>query len=240
MTYRWPKILFLFSLLVGVAAWALWRFDVVPVEAVTLSGTTRITVDSLGVRPGENLLALDMGEIAQSVCEREWVASARVNADQYRRVHVEVTEKYPSCYLFSDKLYGVTSAGELIPPRLQEVANSMPVIRGVEVDRPCYYKQVDDAGLRSALELLNYMRSEFMGLHLMISEIICRPDGLVLVMEPGSIVINFGWGRYETKLTRLQEILNDNNNPGLFVDLRFVDLAILKSIASDREVNHGI
>jgi hypothetical protein len=100
--------------------------------------------------------------------------------------------------------------------------------------------QIDDAGLRSALEVLNYMRTEFMGLHLMVSEIVCRDDGLLFVMEPGSIVVSFGWGRYQTKLTRLQEILSDNNNPGLFVDLRFVDLAILKSNVSDREVNYGI
>lgn len=240
MSRRWPKIFFLISLLIGVGVWSLWRFDAVPVAAVTLSGTNRITVDSVGVRPGENLLAVDLQKVASVISRRNWVASTRVWADHNRQIHVEVKEKYPACYIYADKLYGVTSTAELIPPRLQKVANSMPVIRGVEIERPREYKRVDNAGLRSALELLNYMRTEYMNLHLMISEIVCRDDGLLLVMEPGSTVINFGWGRYQTKLTRLQEILSDNNNPGLYVDLRFVDLAILKSNVSDREVNYGI
>ncbi len=240
MIRRISRILFLFSLLVAASAWALWHFDAVPVAAVTLTGTERLTVDSLDVTPGQNLLALNLQKIASEVSSHEWVASTHVSADLQRRVHVDVTEKYPTCYIYIDKLYGVTSTGELIPPRLQEVASSLPVIRDVNIEHPHIYKRVDNAELWSALELLNYMRTDFMGLYLRVSEVVCHPDGLLLVMEPGSIVINFGWGRYKTKLKRLQEILHDNNNPGLFVDLRFVDLAILKSNVSDREVNHGI
>ena len=62
-----------------------------------------------------------------------------------------------------------------------------------------------------------------------------------LIIEPGSIVVHLGWGEVERKVQRIEQILEKNKNPGLDIDLRFVELAVLKSrVSKDREVNNGI
>ena len=66
-------------------------------------------------------------------------------------------------------------------------------------------------------------------------------DDLKLIIEPGSIVVHLGLGEFETKIQRIEKILESNKNPGLDIDLRMVDLAVLKSrVSMDREVNNGI
>ena len=73
-----------------------------------------------------------------------------------------------------------------------------------------------------------------------LSEVRVNDAGLGLIFEPGSIVVNFGWGDNDKKIERMQNILSSNKNPGLDLDLRLVDLAVMRTRTINKEANYGI
>lgn len=241
MSKRIATYLFFFSLLVLGAGYAMTRYPVFKVSYVDIIGTDKLGAADIPVTVGENLLKVDMKAIINSVMKHNFIATAAVRADHYGKITVSVTEKTPVSYVYLNRLYGVTSRCELLPGDLNDQGLHLPIIRGVNVKNPVCFSIVDDAALRAALALIETAKTKYPRSYDTLSEIVIERDQLKLIIEPGSIVIHLGVGDFEKKIQRIEKILENNKNPGLDIDLRMVDLAVLKSrVSMDREVNNGI
>lgn len=241
MSKRVATYLFFLSLLILGAGFAMTKYPVVTVSYVEVTGSDRLKAADLPVSVGENLLNVDMKAIINSAMKQNYVASASVHADQYGKISVSVTEKVPVSYVYINRLYGITNRCELLPADFNDAGLQLPIIRGVDVKTPVCFSIIDDASLRAAVALVETIKSKYPRSYDTLSEIIIEGNELKLIIEPGSIVVHLGWGEIERKIQRIEQILEKNKNPGLDIDLRFVELAVLKSrVSKDREVNNGI
>ncbi len=237
---RFATYLFFFSLLLLAAGYGLKSYPLLKVTYVAVEGTQKLAAADFPVTIGQNLLAVDFGAIVNAAMTHQFIASAHAAADQYGKVTIRVTEKYPEGYIYIDDLYGVSSRGELLPSELNADNRHLPIIRGVAVKRPYPYSLLDDASVRAALEMIGVMKAAQPRLFDALSEVILEGGDMRLIFEPGSIVVRCGWGRYEEKFNRLATVLSENKNPGIDIDLRMGDLAVVKSRTINREVENGI
>ncbi len=238
---RFATYFFFLSLLLLGAGYALKSYPLLTVSYVQVTGTDKLTAGDLPVAIGSNLVNIDMKAIAAAALRHQYVARAEVKADHYGKVTVAVTEKYPVSYIYLDDLYGLTERCELIPSNLNDSGRHLPIVRGIKLERPYPFSTADDADLRAVVALIQQMQLEKPLLFAALSEVVVENGQLKLIFEPGSIVVNCGWGQVNTKLERLEEILQSNKNPGIDIDLRLTDIAVLKSrMINKEEVKHGI
>lgn len=240
MIRRFPKLLFLFSLLLLGAGYAMTQYPVLTLHTVEITGTDRIASEILPVAIGQNVLDIDLTRVLNAVTATGFVESASARVDHRGKLSINVTEKVPVGYIYHDNIYAVTDRGELVPSGIIDTIMSLPVIRGLKMDTIRLFKNIDDPSLREALKLLRIVRQVYPRSYANLSEVRITATGLSLIFEPGSVVANVGWGDYDKKIERVEKILADNKNPGLDIDLRLVDLAVLKTRISNREVNNGI
>lgn len=233
-----PKIMFLLALLLAGGCLALQQYSVLEVKGIEIIGSEKIDPAELGVAVGDNIFEVDTGALLESVTAHPFVDWASVRFDLQSNLILSVQEKQPICYIYSGQLYGVSAACELLPTGDSLV--SLPVIQGIQLSKPTLYTFLSDAGLHSAIKLLNIMNSRSPLLLERISEIRVHDNGLELVVEPGTAVVDFGWGEYQRKLDMLDLVLASNCNPALRLDLRFGDMAIVKASDSNRRSKHGL
>ncbi len=237
---RFATYFFFFSLLLLGAGYGLKSYPLLKVSYVQVVGSDKLTAADLPVSVGQNLLAVDFEAVVSAAMKHQYIASAAAKADHYGKVTVAVTEKVPVSYIYIDDLYGLTHRGELIPSNLNDSGRHLPIVRGIKLERPYPFSQTDHADLRAVIEVIQSMQAQKPKLFEALSEVVAADGELKLIFEPGSIVVNLGWGHTEDKLARLEEILMTNKNPGIDIDLRLADIAVMKSRMTNREVNHGI
>lgn len=236
---HWPKFLFVFALLLAIGAYAVKAYPVLTLNNVRIVGTEKIVGDQLGVITGGNLLNIDTKGVLDSVMAAPYVKSVEARFNLSGDLVVDVSEKSPVCLVYADRLYGVSEQCELLPVDTTSVM-SLPVIRGIKLGKITLYQPVDNDDLHAAVKLVNLLAGCDAEIWKQVSEILVKDDGLTLILEPGTVVAELGWGDYLKKVGMLTVILAGNKNPALELDLRFADIAILKTNVSNREVKHGV
>jgi cell division septal protein FtsQ len=235
-----PKLLFLVSLLLLGAGYAAKTYPLITLREIDISGSTRITADDLPVVLGQNVLDIDLSRIVNVVYGNHFVESVSARVDFAGKLYVKVTEKVPVAYIYLDDLYGVTAKGELVPTDIADTVFSLPIIQGLRIDTVGMYQVIASPALRAAIRLIREIREKHTDVFANLSELRVNDSGLGLIFEPGSVVVNFGWGDNEKKIERIQNILTSNKNPGLDLDLRLVDLAVLRTRTINKEASNGI
>jgi cell division septal protein FtsQ len=235
-----PKLLFLFSLLLLGAGYGAKSYPVITLREIDVYGSSRITADNVPVMLGENIFDIDLPRVVNAVYGNHFVESVSARIDHTGKLLVRVVEKAPVAYIYLDDLYAVTARGELVPANITDTILTLPVIQGFRVDTVRMYQVIDSPAMRAALRLIKDMREKHADTFANLSEVRVNDAGLGLIFEPGSIVVNFGWGDNDKKIERMQNILSSNKNPGLDLDMRLVDLAVMRTRTINREANNGI
>ncbi len=235
-----PKLLFLFSLLLLGAAYGIKSYPVITLKEIDISGSNRISADNLPVSLGQNIFDIDLSHVVNAVYSSHFVESVSARIDHTGKLIVKIVEKTPVAYIYLDDLYALTARGELVPTNIADTILTLPVIQGFQTDTVSMYQIIDRPALRAALKLIKDMRERHADLFANLSEVRVNDAGLGLIFEPGSVVVNFGWGDNDKKIERLQNILSSNKNPGLDLDVRLVDLAVLRTRTINKEASNGI
>jgi hypothetical protein len=210
----------------------------ISVTDVVITGSERLAPQDLPITIGDDLLATDLNSVVDSLSRLPWLASVKVYYDLQRRLVVDVVEKAPVCYIYSDGIYGATAQGELLSATA--VNESLPIVRGLELRNPRPHQQPAHAGLHAALKLFAVINSRSPAFTEQISELVVHESGVSLVLEPGTIRACFGWGGFEQKVDRLELVLTRKRSERLTIDLRFHDITILQNGSENREVGNGV
>lgn len=235
----WPKLLFLSALMLAAGSYAVKTYPLMTLNNVQVFGSDEVADETFGLITGENLLNIDTDKIVETALTFPQVESVEARFNFRGDLMITLNEKKPVCYLYSGGLVGISSQCELIPID-SETAVSLPVVRGAKPIKGQPYSQIDDPSIHAAVKLVNLLNSTDPDAIGRVSEFLIDPEGLTLVLEPGTVVAELGWGDYDKKLYMLEVILAGNKNPALHLDLRFSDMVILRSRNSDREVTHGV
>jgi cell division septal protein FtsQ len=235
-----PKLLFLFSLLLLGAAYGVKSYPVITLKEIDISGSNRITADNIPVALGQNIFDIDLSRVVNVVYSSHFVETVSARIDHTGKLLVKVVEKVPVAYIYLDDLYAITARGELVPSNIADTIFTLPVIQGFKADTVGMYQVINSPALRSALKLIKDMREKHADTFANLSEVRVNDAGLGLIFEPGSVVVNFGWGDNDKKIERMQNILSSNKNPGLDLDMRLVDLAVMRTRTINKEASNGI
>jgi hypothetical protein len=209
-------------------------------KEVVITGTKRIDQTKIPVTVGQNLFDVDIAHVLGAVTSNTFVDYATAKIDYRGTLTLEVKEKEAVAYLYHGGLYAVTPQFELIPLSVMDSAVALPIIQGINLDSVELFQTIPDPALHKCIGLIERLAETHGGLYRNLSEVGSEPDGLHLIFEPGSVIVNIGWGEYDKKFSEIEKVLASNKNPGLDLDLRLADLAIVKTRVLNREVNNGI
>jgi cell division septal protein FtsQ len=187
-----------------------------------------ISLDELrrwaGVKPGANLLALDLAEVKRNLEYVPFVASAAVERILPNTLRLRVTEREPVAQVNLPRprsgggvevlVYQLDAEGFVMPPLdprqrstpLFQAEPPLPVMTGVNPNDLQSGRRVESPGVQAALRLITaFDRSPLMGLVELRRLDVGSPEVLVLTTGQGSTV-TFGLQDFERQLLRWREI----------------------------------
>lgn len=105
------------------------------VRAVRVSPTTHVRAEQLlalgGVAPGQNLFAVDLGEVRARVAAEPWLRSVRVQRELPATISIVVEEHEPAALIALESLYLVSTDGVVFKRATPDEALGRPVITGL-------------------------------------------------------------------------------------------------------------
>jgi cell division protein FtsQ len=200
-----------------------------------------------GVRPGENLFALDLGTVRRNLLMISMVESVSLEKVLPHTLHLQVTEREPIAqisiirpragggvelaplYLDSEGyvIFPLTPA-QCAPGAIPLGVEQLPSITGVNANEVRPGRQVESSQVRAALDLiLAFQRSPMQGQADIAKVDVSSGDVLVVKTVQGS-EITFGLEDFDQQLLRWQSVCNEAQR--INKAIATLDLAVSNSI----------
>ena len=214
--------------------WALTtpRFAVSQVE---VRGASRLPAEQIvavaGIRPGTNLLRLDVAGATARVEAMPEIRHAQIVRDLPGRVTIYVDERRPFTLVNAGRLHWVDEEGRALGVTSSPVALAVPAITGLSEDELQTMRTAPSKKAQLAIGLIRILLRSSSALAEEISEIdMSRKDGPVLYTVDG-VEVRLGSEEWEDRLARLEGVLAQLARDGggvSTVDLRFRDQVVLQ------------
>jgi cell division protein FtsQ len=216
-----------------------WRWALttprLAVSHVEVRGASRIPVEQIvaaaGIRPGANLLRLDVAGATARVEAMPEVRHAQIVRDLPGRVTIYVDERRPFTLVNAGRLHWVDEEGRALGVTSSPVALAVPAITGLSEDELQTMRTAPSKKAQLAIGLIRTLLRSSSALAEEISEIdMSRKDGPVLYTVDG-VEVRLGSEEWEDRLARLEGVLAQLGRDGggvNTVDLRFRDQVVLQ------------
>jgi cell division protein FtsQ len=225
--------LFWFCLTVlGLAFLSLGSGSILKVEELVILGDRNIDCveiqNKLAVFKGESLLNLNTNLVAENLMTDKRIAKVTIERGWPNQLKVRIEEKKPVFLLKSDKTWGLTEQGEILPVEKSHSLGA-PVIQGVQRRNFKPYTKPVVPELRELFALYRSLKERSEQVLSLITEInVSRRGDLILTLVPGECQVYLGRGDYQRKIARLIEILNNEKDLISKIDLRFENLGLVR------------
>ena len=158
------------------------------------------------LQPGVSIWTLEPRALERRLEEHPWIRRARVRREFPRRLTVDVSERRAAAILLIDQLYYVDGTGVVFAPVGAADPLELPFVTGIEAAVLNGERPYPRHAVRQALKLVQLLRDS--GLPFRVSEVhIERDEGITVFPVEPQVALEFGWGRFSTKLARLGEVL---------------------------------
>lgn len=195
-----------------------------------------------GIAIGDNILAIDSGDIKGNIKANPWIADVRVKRNFPDRVSIEIQERKPVAFINLDGLYYVDETGIIFKKASLGEDVDLPVITGLTKE------EIEEQGAVSELAIkavnLLHILAENTALELEnLSEInVDKTYGLTLYTMREGTKIEFGGDGFREKLDILDKIIKSRNG---FAGLEFIALnynrgVVVKLNSSETSATHKI
>ncbi len=208
------------------------RFAVAQVE---VRGASRIPTEQIvaaaGIRPGANLLRLDVAGATARVEAMPEVRRAQIVRDLPGHVTIYIDERRPFTLVNAGRLHWVDEEGRALGVTSSPVALAVPAITGLSEEELRTMRTAPSKKAQLAIGLIRTLLRSSSALAEEISEIdMSRKDGPVLYTVDG-VEVRLGSEEWEDRLARLEGVLAQLGRDGggvSAVDLRFRDQVVLQ------------
>lgn len=198
-----------------------------------------------GVKPGDDLIALDPKRARQALRLHSRIAEARVSR-MLRTVRIEVVEREPMLLVPHGAPWEIDSTGVLLEPLQTGVVADVPLLVGPDLARWPAGTQLRDPDVERGLAWMHALGHHQLQLAGRVSEIDVRDDGrTALTLLTGTRVIAPAWPPGMRRMSALRAVIADleskNARPDE-VDLRFDRQIIVRpalSAAPDPSPDHS-
>lgn len=196
-------------------------------EEVIVTGSQRLSQDQVmswaGIRPGDNLLAINLREVETRLEGIPWVRKAVARSVPPGRVAIEIEERTPVAIIRLGDFFYLDKDGSVMGRVTEGEEVDYPVISGINKD---YLSRRDEGSRRligEAVMLLMEARRLGFPPWEAVSEVNLEGTRGVRLFAPGWPEVRFGLGDYGDKLVRLQEVVS--KSPDRFWGAGYVDLS---------------
>ena len=197
-----------------IGGWYVYQFflasPLLGIEHAEVFGAKRVSDEEIialaGIVMGDNLLAIDTGEVTRRIKKEPWIESVRVKRRLPDRVVIEVVERKPVALINLDVLYLVDNEG-LAFKRYSNVDDlDLPIITGFQKE------EIEGGGknaLSRVLAFMDTLSEERIFTLEDVSEIsVDESYGVALYTMREGVRIEVGWDGFREKLDRLEKIIS--------------------------------
>jgi hypothetical protein len=207
-------------------------FQIKNIEIKVTGAVSRSEVlEWAGVRPGMNLMSLNLGQVRAKLGRMPYIASVVVDRHLPSTLRIEVEERQPMAKLvpfstsghqLAQAVYYVDGLGYIMKPKMGERLKPLPVIKGVSHEFIREGERTDRPELLSALNLLRLADYTTLKGELDLTEIEVQSRGYLILRTRDQGMICFRTDYLQEQIQRLRVILDHAKENNLFV--RTVDL----------------
>ena len=201
----------------------------------------------------DNILSLNLNTLHRRLVAHPWVAAAEIERTLPDTIHIRVNERVPIAIVDLDRLFYLDEKGDIFKPVESSDKARVPIVSGLALLDFDFEDPWRSGLFRSVMEVLRLSRrhENVMQLHMLHRIHVDRDMGLTLFASlrpynlPGSpvfapaistesdrgtpsgrsaVAIKVGFGNYESKLSRLRDIVSYLEQERGFLNLQFMDL----------------
>ena len=184
------------------------------------------------LRPGENLVTIDLVEVQQVIKRRHpEFKEVRVRRVLPDRVDVVLKRRTPAAQMDFGRFVQIDKDLVLLPGSSTGPFRNLTVIEGAKIPKPGLYVgvSVTDDNAKKALKLIEVLRqSEILRGHPLTKIDVKDPNNLSLIVD-GDVEIRIGGGHFIERLKILDQTLKSvglDREKIRYIDLRFDDVVI--------------
>ena len=192
------------------------------IEKTTIKGCERITENEdltlAGIKPFQNILAINPGEIARRINSNPWVKDVSIERGLPNRLVIEVRERKVSALVKDNKdIYFMDSSGVIFKKLNNGEKADLPVLTGFHNNA---------ALLKKSTELIACLSSNSGSPEIMnVSEIHGDEIFGFSIFTNSGLCIQFGFENYEKKLNRLKSVITDLRKKNLNKECICIDVS---------------
>ena len=189
-------------------------------------------VAQAGIRPGDDLFALDLDAARQRLLLHPRIAAARVSRSGIADIAMTVVERSPVLLVRHGVPWEMDSSGVLLAPLADGVVADVPLLTGPELESVPAGTQVRSLAVQRGLAWVSALGDRDLQLAGQVSELdVSDPESTSLLLMDGTRVRTPAWPPDERRLSALRVVLADLHQRGTVaqeVDLRFEHQVIVR------------
>lgn len=176
-------------------------------ETVEVRGNVRASAEEieslLGVEKGDNIIALDTGELERFAAQHPWLRKVEIQRELPRKLLVKVEEHEPVALVALEHLYYANEEGRIVKRRSVEERDVLPVVTGFSRARVEGAERATIEGLRRAVGFPRLLRETMGPAAPELDEVhFDEVAGLSFVPKNENVRVHLGRSRWESQIRR--------------------------------------
>lgn len=222
-------------------------------KKITVEGCRKLSRGRIlkltGLKLHDNILSVNMKTLQHTLVADPWIAAAEIERTLPDEIHIRIRERVPMAIVDLEGLYYLDEDGEIFKPAEASDKAMVPLVTGLSLTGFDFENPWGSRLFKSVMEALHLCRrhdsvipftalhrvhvDKDMGLTLYASLASYNPLAMAMCTPAaaGSALseirpagIRVGFGRYESKLSRLQEMVSYLKQKDGFLNLQYMDL----------------
>jgi hypothetical protein len=222
--------------ILAMVPWADMRAKLLVLDSVQVSGLRYLDAARVekrsGLKPGQDLLSLDLDRARQLVLLEPRIRGARVTRRGLRGVRIVVEERVPALAVDHGEPWEIDAEGVLLDPLQSGVVADVPMLAGPDFANYRPGSQVQTPAVRRALAWTAILSDNALRLSGQVSEVdVSEPRVTRLVLMNGVRVVAPPWPNGARQLSGLRATLADLAAKGMTpseVDVRFKNQIVVR------------
>jgi cell division protein FtsQ len=197
---------------------------------IIVEGNRRLTTEAIlkqaAVKPGDNVLGINLRILRYRLLANPWIAAADVWRELPDTIHIRVVERVPVAKVEVDGTFYLDDRGELVEPAGSSDDISVPLVTGLTLADMGPHSQPPSRVFGAVMEVLHLSQLDgsVLPIH-MLRRIQADPDtGLTLFGFDCNLGVKLGFGEYNSKFNRLRDLISYFRQDDGVLNIEYIDL----------------
>lgn len=181
-------------------------------QTIEIVGNQRLSAQAIleqsGIRHGENLLAINLHLVRKRLLDHAWIEAARVTRDIPETITIHVREHVPLARIDLGRHFLINNRGRIFKEVDSKDSENLPMVNGIAFGDISLGEEGLGPAMSVVMRVLRLSQvhqgalsyGSLAGLHL------DRHMGVTLILAPYQRTVKLGFGAYEAKFERFEQV----------------------------------